>query len=258
MEIALTQLYEWLGQLFYPFCRIGAFFMAVPIIGTQLVPVWVRLGLSIAVTVLVAFNIPPAPDVEPFSGESFLIIVQQLLLGVGMGFLVQMLFHIFVIGGQTVAMQNGLGFGTLMDPVNGISVTSISQLYLMSTNLLFFSMNGHLAIIDLMIQSFFSLPISTAGYDLGRLYYVVEQGSWMFRGAILVALPAVTALLVVNFTFGVISRVAPQMNIIAVGFPFTMVVGLIIIWLTLGNVLPQFERLTEEIYVMLRSMVVVR
>ena len=229
--------------------------MAVPIIGTQLVPTRIRLGLALATTVVVAMTLPRAPAVDPFSGASFLIVVQQLVLGIAMGFLVQLLFHIFVIGGQAVAMQNGLGFGTLMDPVNGINVTSISQLYLMSTNLLFFSMNGHLALIEMLTQSFYSLPISTAGYDIDRLYFVVEQGSWMFRGAILVALPAVTALLVVNFTFGVMSRVAPQMNIIAVGFPFTMVVGLVIIWLTLGNVLPQFERLLAESYLMLRNMV---
>ncbi|MDX1694205.1 MAG: flagellar biosynthetic protein FliR [Ketobacteraceae bacterium] len=255
MELALNQIYEWLGQLFYPFCRIGAFFTAVPIIGTQLVPVRIRLALALPVTLLVAPIIPPVPDVEPFSGESFLLIIQQLILGVAMGFLLQLLFHIFVVGGQLVAMQNGLGFGTLMDPVNGINVTSISQLYLMSTNLLFFAFNGHLAMIQLLSDSFTTLPVSLQGYDVSRLFFVVEQGAWMFEGAVLVALPAVTALLIVNFTFGVMSRVAPQMNIIAVGFPFTMVVGLIIIWLTLGNVLPQFERLSEEIFVMLRSMV---
>ncbi|MCG8316729.1 MAG: flagellar biosynthetic protein FliR [Pseudomonadales bacterium] len=254
MEIALQQLYEWMGQLFYPFCRIGAFFLAVPIIGTQLVPTRIRLALALATTILVAATLPRVPDVDPFSGESFLIVAHQLLLGVALGFLVQMLFHIFVIGGQAVAMQNGLGFGTLVDPVNGINVTSISQLYLMSTNLLFFSFNGHLAIIELLTQSFYAVPITTEGIDTARLFFLVEQGSWMFRGAVLVALPAVTSLLVVNFTFGVMSRVAPQMNIIAIGFPFTMVTGLVIIWLTLGNILPQFERLTEETYVLLRSM----
>lgn len=255
MEFALNEIYEWMGQLFYPFCRIGAFFMAVPIIGTQLVPARIRLGLALATTILVSLNIPRVPDVDPFSGASFLIVIQQLVLGITMGFLVQLLFQVFVIGGQTIAMQNGLGFSTLMDPVNGINVTSISQLYLMSTNLLFFAFNGHLAIIELLNQSFYSLPIAIDGFGFERFYFVVEQGSWMFRGAILVALPAVTALLIVNFTFGVVSRVAPQMNIIAIGFPFTMVVGLVIIWITLGNVLPQFERLSEQMFMMLRNLV---
>lgn len=255
MELALDQVYAWLGQLFFPFCRVAAFLMALPIIGTQLVPMRIRLALALPVTLLVAQVIPAVPSVEPFSGEAFLLIIQQVILGLAMGFLVQLLFHVFVLGGQLIAMQNGLGFSTLMDPVNGINVTSISQLYLMSTNLLFFSLNGHLALIEILSDSFYSLPISLQGYDVQRLFYVAEQGSWMFRGAILVALPAVTALLVVNFVFGVVSRVAPQMNIIAVGFPFTMVVGLIIIWLTLGNVLPQFEQLAEESFVMVRSMV---
>lgn len=256
MEFALEQLYQWMGQWFYPFCRVGAFFMALPIVGAGMVPIRIRLGLSVFTTLVIMMSLPRVPQVDPFSGMSFLIIVQQILLGLGLGFFVQLLFQAFVVGGQAVAMQTGLGFSVLMDPVNGFSVTSISQLYLMSTNLLFFTMNGHLAVLELLTTSFFHIPVSTSSFDLAKLYYFVEQGSWMFQSGLLIALPAVTALLVVNFIFGVMSRVAPQMNIIAIGFPFTMVAGLIIIWLTLGAVLPQFTALNEQMFIMMRNFIV--
>ena len=167
----------------------------------------------------------------------------------------QLLFQIFVIGGQIVAMQNGLGFALMVDPVNGVSVASISQLYLMTVNLLFFALNGHLAVMYLIGTSFEQLPVGTIGIVLDNYLEVVRLGSWMFTGSVLVALPSIIALLVVNVSFGVISRVAPQMNIIAVGFPFTMVMGLIIIWLTLSNILPQYEHLSEESFEFLRQMV---
>ena len=255
-EISIDQLYLWIGQYAWPFCRIAAFFMAMPILSTQLVPTRIRLGLAVAVTLVVAPVIEPVPMVELLSIESFMIILQQILIGVTMGFVLQLLFQVFVIGGQIVAMQNGLGFAMMVDPVNGVSVASISQLYLMTVNLLFFVFNGHLAVIYLVGTSFDQLPIGMLGLPIDNYRQVADLGSWMFTGSVLVALPSIIASLVVNVAFGVISRVAPQMNIIAVGFPFTMVLGLVIIWLTLSNIAPQYDSLSADAFEYLRQMVI--
>ncbi len=253
-ELSLDQIYQWIGQYFWPFCRIAAFFTILPILSTQLVSQRIRLILALAVTVVVAPTVEAVPTVELLSIQSFIIVFQQILIGLAMGFVLQLLFQVFVVGGQAVAMQNGLGFATLVDPVNGVNVASISQLYLMTVNLLFFAFNGHLAVIYLIGSSFSQLPVSESGFVIDRYLDLVNLGSWMFSGAILVALPSVISLLVVNVAFGVISRVAPQMNIIAIGFPFTMVLGLVIIWLTLGNVLPQYERLSGDAFEYLKGM----
>jgi flagellar biosynthetic protein FliR len=255
IELSVEQIYQWIGQYFWPFCRIAAFFTMMPIISTQLVSTRIRLGLALGVTVVVAPVIEPVPMMDLLSMQSFIIILQQILIGLALGFVLQLLFQIFVVGGQVVAMQNGLGFATLVDPVNGINVASISQLYLMTVNLLFFAFNGHLAVMYLIGTSFEQLPIGTTGLPVENYLQLVKLASWMFSGAILVALPSIMALLVVNVSFGVISKVAPQMNIIAVGFPFTMVMGLVIIWLTLANVLPQYERLSADAFDYLKEMV---
>lgn len=251
LELDIAQLYQWIGQYFFPFCRISAFFMVLPIFSTQLVPMRIRMGLAVATTVVIAPVIAPTPAQELLSLASVLIILQEILIGVVMGFILQLLFQVFVIGGQAVAMQNGLGFATLVDPVNGVNVASISQIYLMMVNLLFFAMNGHLAVIQLIGSSFTHLPVTGSGIAMENYFELVNLGSWMFTGALMVALPSTISLLVVNIAFGVISRVAPQMNIIAVGFPFTMILGLVIIWLTLANVLPQYEMLSEEAFVLM-------
>jgi flagellar biosynthetic protein FliR len=107
----------------------------------------------------------------------------------------------------------------------------------------------------MLADSFTLLPMLEGLPKPEKWYQMVELGSWMFGNGLLVALPAVIALLIVNFTFGVMSRVAPQMNIIAIGFPFTMVLGLVVIWLTMTNLLPQFDRLLGETYLHLRSLV---
>ena len=254
-ELSADQIYQWIGQYFFPFCRIGAFLTMVPIISTQLVSTRIRLILALTITVLVA----PSAQVVSFgdlvSLQSAVIIFQQIFIGLVMGFILQLLFQVFVVGGQIVAMQNGLGFATLVDPVNGINVASISQLYLMTVNILFFALNGHLALLHLIGTSFDMMPVTDKGLAPENYRELVLLASWMFSGAILVALPSIISLLVVNIAFGVISRAAPQMNIIAVGFPFTMVLGLVIIWLTLGNILPQFERLSAEAYEYAREII---
>ncbi|OUS27822.1 flagellar biosynthetic protein FliR [Gammaproteobacteria bacterium 45_16_T64] len=255
MEVAVEYIYTLLGQYIWTFSRVGAFFMVMPIVSTPLVSTRLRLSIALSVTLIIAMGLKDEiPVIDPFSLESMVIVAQQVLIGAVMAFTLQILFQMFVVGGQMVAMQSGLGFGTLMDPVNGINVTSISQLYLMSINLLFFTMNGHLTVISMLSDSFYTLPIGQA-LPSESLMNLVRLGSWLFASGLLVAWPAVISLLVVNFTFGVISRVAPQMNIISIGFPFTMVTGLIIIWLTLPNVLPQFDHLSSEAFVIMRSLV---
>lgn len=249
------QIYDWIAQYFYPFCRIAAFFAFLPILSTQLVPQRIRLVLALAVTFLLAPVLAPMPVLELLSLPSFLVISQQIIVGMAMAFVVQILFQIFVIGGQAVAMQNGLGFATLVDPVNGVNVASISQAYLMTVNLLFFAFNGHLAVFRLLAESFHALPVSSTGIPVEHYFELAMQGSWMFTGALMVALPSTISLLVVNLTFGVIARAAPQMNIIAIGFPFTMVMGLVIIWLTLTNILPLYENYSAEAFAFMGGMV---
>ncbi len=246
MEFSEAQLNAWIAQYFWPFCRIGAFFLALPLIGARSVPMNVRMLLSLLVTALVAPLLAKMPAIELMSLESFFVILHQVLIGLALGFLVQVLFQVFVLGGQLIAMQNGMGFSAMIDPTNGLSVTAVSQIYLMSVNLMFLALNGHLALMRLIVESFQSMPVTTSGVTPDSLYLIALSGTWMFENAILLALPAVIALLVVNIAFGVMSRVAPQMNIMSVGFPLNMVTGSLILWITLSSIAPMYERTFDE------------
>lgn len=253
LELSLNEIERWLAAVFWPFFRISAFFMVVPIIGTRLVPPQIRILLAGAYTIMIFPMIPPIPSIDLVSAQSFYIVIQQLLIGLVLGFVVQILFQIAVLGGQIVAMQNGLGFAMMVDPINGVSVASVSQLYLMVSNLIFLSMNGHIVLMQVLAQSFVQLPLNSE-FKTDSLMQVANMGGWMFAAGLLVALPAVTALLLVNISFGLMARVAPQLNIFTVGFPFNMILGLVVLWVSLSAYLPQFTQFTEESLLMMQSL----
>ncbi|MEH6470192.1 MAG: flagellar biosynthetic protein FliR [Halopseudomonas sp.] len=246
LELSIPELVEWMNRFMWPLFRIASFFMAVPMIGTQLVPARVRLSLALVVTILIAPLLPPMPVYEGLSAEVFMIVVQQLLIGTVLGFMVQILFHIFVVAAQLISSQMGLGFASISDPANGVSVVVLAQLYTMLGMMLFLAMDGHLVLIDVIVGSFHILPVGEM-LPVEVLWQVAMAASWMFAGALLLALPAVIALLIVNFAFGIMTKAAPQLNIFAIGFPFTMLFGLFITWVSLAGFLGQYRQLSEQV-----------
>jgi flagellar biosynthetic protein FliR len=232
----------------WPFFRIGALCMAAPVFGSHSVPVRIRLVMALAITLVVAPLLPAVPRIDPFSLSAVGLIFQQLLIGVAMGFALQLVFSAIITGGQVIAMQMGLGFASMVDPQNGQQVPVLSQFYLMMATLLFLGFNGHLALIELLVDSFELVPIANDGLTRNGLWVLVSWGSQMFAGAVWLALPAMAALLVVNIAFGVMARAAPQLNIFAIGFPVAMIMGFIVVFLVLPSVVPQFTSLVDQIF----------
>ena len=236
-----SQLTQFVGQYIWPLTRITAFLLAAPIFGTRVVSGKVRLVLGAMLTLLVAPLLPPLPAFDGLSYLTLITTLQQVLIGLAMGFVFQVVFQVFVMAGQYIAMKMGLGFASMNDPANGVTVTIISQFYLLATTLLFLSVNGHLLLIQVIIDSFSVLPVGTVGLSGSDYYKIVNLGGWMFSSGLTIALPILTALLMVNIAFGVMSRSAPQINIFVVGFPITLMFGLLVMWLVLPAFLPAFE-----------------
>lgn len=259
LQLNEAQLGAWVGGLLWPLFRIASFLMIAPIFGTQLVPTRVRLAMAFGLAVLVAPLLGPMPEVESLSLNALVITLQQVLIGSSLGFMVMMLMQLFVVSGQMIAMQMGLGFASMMDPANGVSVPVVSQFFLVGTTLLFLAMNGHLVMLEVLVESFYAWPVSTSvfndgGFSASILWDMVHHISWLFAAAMLIALPVVTAVLIVNIAFGVMTRAAPQMNIFSLGFPVGLIFGLFIIWASAQELLPQFLSLSEETFVFLREL----
>ncbi len=254
-ELDLSQLEGWIGQFLWPFARISGFMMAAPVIGANVVFFRVRLLLAVFTTLIVAPNLSGLPAFTGLSANTLLLIAQQILIGILLGFLFHVFFHIFIIAGQIIAMNMGLGFASMVDPINGISVAIVSQFYLIAVTLMFVMTNGHLVMIEVMVESFHTIPIGTTGLSSAHYWQLLNSGTWMFASALLMALPAVATLLTVNFSFGIMSRAAPQLNIFALGFPFSLLVGLTTIWLTSETILPQYNVLAEHVFSNMRQLI---
>jgi flagellar biosynthetic protein FliR len=255
MNINTADISAFLSAYLWPFFRIAALVGAAPLLGTQSVPVRIRIGMALALTAVIVPVIPIAPAADLFGATGVVITMQQVLIGMAMGFSLQLVFGAFVLAGQLIGMPMGLGFASLNDPVTGVVVPTVGQFYTVMVTLLFFTLNGHLVLIEVLADSFHSLPVGTRGVSAAGLWELVGWASHLFSGAVLIALPAMAALLVVNIGFGVVTRAAPQINVFAVGFPVTLILGLLVMWITLPNVLPQLNTLLEDVFVFLRHLV---
>ncbi len=243
LSLTTEQLAIWIGGYFWPFVRISAMMVAAPVFGARTTPVRIRIILAVAISLAATPLLPPVPAVDPISFSAAGILAQQVLIGVAMGLIVQMVFQSLVVAGESIANSMGLGFARMVDPANGVQVPVISQFFIVMATLLFVILNGHLLLIQLVIHSFEIIPVSSSGLSLPGIRAVVEWAGHMFAGGLMVALPAVTALLVVNISMGVITRAAPQLNIFAVGFPMMILLGFIFISISLPSIFAQFTQL---------------
>ncbi|MDL2007156.1 flagellar biosynthetic protein FliR, partial [Vibrio parahaemolyticus] len=221
MAITFADLSAILGQLWWPFFRVGAVFLSMPFFGDALIPIWVRSLLALSIVVITAPLMPTMPAVELFSLTSLFLAFEQAIWGLMFGLILHMLFNVFTMLGQTISLQMGLGMAMMNDPVNGLSVAILGRIFLIFSTLLFLSLEGHLLVIDIVIQSFVVWPVGS-GITALSLQGVINVFGWMFATSLALAQPAIVSMLLANISFGVMNRAAPSLNVYALGFPMTM------------------------------------
>ncbi|MCP1500438.1 flagellar biosynthetic protein FliR [Pseudomonas migulae] len=253
LQLTDTQISTWVASFILPLFRIGAVLMTMPIFGTTLVPTRVRLYFALAITVVVVPGLPPMPQVNALDLSALLLIAEQIIIGALMGLSLQLFFQAFVVAGQIISIQMGMGFASMVDPTNGVSAAVIGQFLTMLVTLLFLGMNGHLVVFEVLTESFTTMPVGSAML-INHFWELANKLGWVLGAAMLLVMPAITALLVVNIAFGVMTRAAPQLNIFSIGFPLTLVLGLVIFWVGLGDILNQYQPLAIEALQLLRDM----
>ncbi len=198
-------------------------------------------------TVLVAPTVEKSlPDIDPASGLGFIILLQQLLIGIAIGFVMRIVFVAVEMAGELIGLQMGLGFAIFFDPQNSGQIDIIGRFLGVIASLAFLAMNGHLMVLALISQSFSTLPVGVSGVNELTFQTLANWGQEIFKSGLQLSLPVLTALLITNLALGILTRAAPQLNIFAVGFPLTLSIGLFVLALSMPFYAPILERLVFD------------
>ena len=244
-SITTTQIDAWIVAFAYPLVRILSFIAAAPLWSTAGIPRRTRLILGLCVTIAIVPALPVMPAVAPGSLNGLWILVQQMLIGIGMGFAARIVFSAVDMAGEFIGAQMGLGFATSYDPLSSSQTPVISEFLSLIGLLLFLSLNGHLIYIATLAQSFYAIPVSANPLGAASWLNLVELGSKIFSAGLLLALPVVIALMITNIALAVLTRAAPQLNIFALGFPLTLTGGFVALAISMNYLAVPLQALYE-------------
>lgn len=247
ISITTAELNTLLAAFLWPLSRILALVATAPLLGNPSVPVRVKLGLAVMITVLVMPLVEKSlPQIDPASGVGFAILLQQILIGIAMGLVMRIVFVAVEMAGELIGLQMGLGFAVFFDPQNSGQIDIVGRFLGVIASLAFLAIDGHLIMIALISQSFSTLPIGLEGITNATFTTLANWGSEIFKSGLQLSLPVLTALLITNLALGVLTRVAPQLNIFAVGFPLTLSIGLLVMALSMPFYAPILEQLVQD------------
>ncbi len=245
ISLTSAQLNTWIIAFFIPLARILALLVAAPPFNNPGLSMRVRLMLGLAITIAVTPALPAMPPVEAASGIGLLILAQQLLIGFAMGFALRLVFSAIDMAGTLISNQAGLGFATAYDPQNTSQTPVISEFIGFLALLVFLSINGHLMVITTLIQSFTAIPVGLGAVKPASWQNIAAAGSVIFSSGVFLALPILVTLMITNVALGILGRVAPQLNLIAIGFPVTIVMGFAALLASLNYLSAPFQQLFE-------------
>ena len=181
-----------------------------------------------------------------------LLLAQQLVIGLSMGFAVRLVFAALEFAGEIIGLQMGLNFAGFFDPATAQQATATSSFFSTMVAFLFIAMNGHLLVIEAVVQSLVAFPVAPEPFAFLHTVRPETWGAEIFRLGLWIALPLIAMLLFVNMMLGIIARVAPQISIFSVGFPITLGVGLVGVMFTLPLLQGPFTVALEQMLTLFR------
>jgi flagellar biosynthetic protein FliR len=245
ISLSTAEINAWVVAFFFPLARILAVFAAAspfdhPALGTR-----VRLLLGLAISMAIVPVLPSVPSLDPASGTGLLILAQQLLVGFAMGFAIRLVFTAVDLAGSLISLQMGLGFATSYDPQTAGQTVVISEFMGLLALLVFLAINGHLMVVATLAHSFTALPVGTQGFTADSWGKLANAGAVIFSSGLLLALPIVVALMIGNLALTILSRAAPQLNLMAIGFPLTIALGFAALMVSLSYLGAPLQQLFE-------------
>ena len=233
LTLTSTEMNTWMAALIWPLTRILGLISAAPLFGNASVPVSVKLVLGLLLALIMAPTVPAMPAADPMSMAGLLILVQEMLIGLGMGFAMRIVFAAVEMAGEVSSLTMGLGFATFFDPQSQGRSSAISQFLALVATMAFLAANAHLVLLSALAESFTSMPIMATPISGEAPLQLANWGGKIFSAGLQLALPIVAALLITNVALGILTRAAPQLNIFGIGFPISLGVGFLVISLVM-------------------------
>jgi flagellar biosynthesis protein FliR len=252
MELVFNQLPALLSALWWPFCRVLAMFSAAPVVGENMVPISVRVLLSLAFAVVLLPIAQPAAAIEPFSVHALLATIEQALIGFGIGLAFHLTMAVVMVLGFLISSQMGLSMAIMNDPMSGTSSDVVSALLYLLCILVFFSIDGHLVLAGVVGASFRAWPVG-GGVDFLTLQSIAYNVAWVFSAALLLAVPVIFSTLVVQLGFGFLNRIAPALNLFALGFAVVTIFGLYMLGYIVQALPEHYVRMSVQVLELLRA-----
>ncbi|WP_077037870.1 flagellar biosynthetic protein FliR [Pelomonas sp. KK5] len=251
--LPFDQLIGLLGALWWPFCRTLALFSATPIVGESMVPISVRVLLSLVLAVvLMPASQLTAHAVAPFSMHGVLATLEQGVLGFALGLAFHLVVAVVTTLGFLLSSQLGLSMAVMNDPMNGASSDVVSGLLNVLCMLVFFSVDGHLLLTGILGASFKAWPVG-AGLSGLALETLAQHVAWVFSAALLLALPVIFSTLVVQVGMGYLNRVAPSLNLYSLGFSLVTLFGLFMLAQVMVHVPEHYLAMTRSVLDMIEQ-----
>ena len=237
ITLNVNEISSMVSRMWWPVLRIGGFVLSAPTTSEAAIPRMVKIVLIVSLTFLVAPLTTVPAGLSIFSADGMLAAVLEILIGISIGMVVQVAFEALTFAGQSISLSMGLGFATLVDPQRGAQTPVLGQLFVILGTLTYLALNGHLMLIGSLVDSFKYMPIGNAHIDKDFLLMVVMWGARVFDSGLLIALPAVIALIIVNLALGVVTRAAPQLNLFGIGFTITVLAGFFVLIVGLDGIM---------------------
>lgn len=248
INVDIATLYGWINAFLWPFFRILGLVGAAPLLSESSIPKRVKLGLAALVTVAVAPGLPPMPELPTASFAGLWIAIQQVVIGIAMGLVMRIVFAAVQTAGEFIGLQMGLSFASFFDPSTGANTAVLSRLMNIIAMLVFLALNGHLLMLSGLIRSFDVLPIAMGSMDVNGWGVLFEWSSEVMVSGMLLALPVIIVLLTINLALGILNRTAQQLSVFAVGFPISLMTGLLLLTVVLPQTAPFLSSFFDQAY----------
>lgn len=246
LDFGFGSLEAQLWQIFFLSIRCGAALMAAPMVGGMAVPAPVRILLSLVLGYFVATWVPLAPAPVMMSFAAILAVLQEVAVGLMLGFVLQLAFAIPLIAAEQISGTMGLAIATSIDPASGAQSGALGTFFGLVLSLLFFATGAHLLWFQLLVESYRLLPAGQFVFGAWRAEAVVMFMGYGLATAAAIALPVVLVLILVQIVTGLIARSAPSLNLFALGLPAGVLAGIAAMIIALPVMVGQFKGVIES------------